>query len=174
MGRKTNWSYPLYLGSNSKLETFESIDKKKEIILVESIGDSMALFENGYKNNLVTFGLDASPKLMTTLIMLSPKKIIISTNNDASSDKNRGLESAVKIFIKLLKYFDIDSLTIKPPLKNDFGRMHELQIDFDTWYNRTPDKNKMYQYILNCAKSFSKTVFSPAKEKLIKSRILNE
>lgn len=174
MGRKTNWSYPLYSGANSKLETFESIDKKKEVILVESIGDSMALFENEYKNNLVTFGLDVSPKLMTTLIMLNPEKIIISTNNDSSSDINRGLESAVKIFIKLLKYFDIDALTIQPPLKNDFGRMHELNIDFDSWYSREPNKNKMYQYILNCAKSFSKTVFSPAKEKLIKSRILNE
>ena len=174
MGRKTSWSYPLYLGSNSKLEVLEDIDRKKEVILIESIGDSMALFQNGYKNNLVTFGLDASPKLMTTLITLNPEKIIIATNNDCSSDKNRGLESAVKIFIKLLKYFDIDSLIIKPPLKNDFGRMHELEIDFDIWHNKAPDKNKMYQYILNCAKSFSKTVFSPAKEKLIKSRILDE
>ena len=174
MGRKTSWSYPLYSGSNSKLETFESIDKKKEVILVESIGDSMALFENEYKNNLVTFGLDVSPKLMTTLIMLNPEKIIISTNNDSSSDINRGLESAVKIFIKLLKYFDIDALTIQPPLKNDFGRMHELNMDFNTWYNRESNKNKMYRYILNRGKSFSKTVFSPAKEKLIKSRILDE
>jgi hypothetical protein len=139
-----------------------------------SIGDSMALFENGYKNNLVTFGLDASPKLMTTLITLNPEKIIIATNNDASAEKNRGLESAVKIFIKLLKYFDIESLVIKPPIKNDFGAMQELEIDFDTWYNRSPDKNKMYKYILNCGKQFGKTVFSPTKEKLIKSRILNE
>ncbi|HBY68412.1 MAG TPA: hypothetical protein DEG69_12025 [Flavobacteriaceae bacterium] len=174
MGRKTNWSYFLYLGSNSKLEVLESIDQKKEIILVESIGDSMALFENGYKNNLVTFGLDASPKLITTLITLNPEKIIISTNNDSSSDKNRGLESAVKIFIKLLKHFNIDSLTIKPPLKNDFGLMQELEIDFNIWYNKSPDKNKMYKYILNCARNFGKTLFSPTKEKLIKSRILNE
>ena len=174
MGRKTNWSYPLYLGAGSKLEVFEAIDQKREVILVESIGDSMALFENEYKNNLVTFGLDVSPKLMTTLMTLNPEKIIISTNNDSSSDKNRGLESAVKIFVKLLKYFNIDSLSIRPPLKNDFGLMQELEIDFDTWYNRSIDKNKMYKYILNCGKQFGKTVFSPTKEKLIKSRILNE
>ena len=174
MGRKTNWSYPLYLGAGAKLEILESIDQKKEVILVESIGDSMALFENGYKNNLVTFGLDASPKLMTTLITLNPEKIIIATNNDSSSDKNRGLESAVKIFIKLLKYFDINSLIIKPPSKNDFGAMQELEISFDNWYNRSPDKNKMYKYILNCAQKFGKTVFSPTKQKLIESRILNE
>ena len=174
MGRKTNWSYPLYLGANSKLEVIESIDQKREVILVESIGDSMALFENGYKNNLVTFGLDVSPKLMTTLIPLNPEKIIISTNNDSSSEKNRGLESAVKIFIKLLKYFNIDSLIINPPLKNDFGLMQELELNFDIWYNKTTDKNKMYKYILNCGKQFGKTVFSPAKEKLIKSKILNE
>ena len=174
MGRKTSWSYPLYLGAGSKLQVLESIDQKKEVILVESIGDSMALFENEYKNNLVTFGLDASPKLMTTLITLNPEKIIIATNNDSTSEKNRGLESAVKIFIKLLKYFDIDSLTIKPPLKNDFGCMQELEMNFDTWYNRSLDRNKMYKYILSCGKNFGKTVFSPAKEKLIKSRILNE
>tara|TARA_R110000824_G_scaffold107055_2_gene252940 strand:+ start:13290 stop:14345 length:1056 start_codon:yes stop_codon:yes gene_type:complete len=174
MGRKTSWSYPLYLGAGAKLQVLESIDQKKEVILVESIGDSMALFENGYKNNLVTFGLDASPKLMTTLITLNPERILIATNNDSSGEKNRGLESAVKIFIKLLKYFDIESLIIKPPNKNDFGTMQELEINFDNWYNRSPDKNKMYKYILNCGKKFGKTVFSPTKEKLIKSRISNE
>ena len=111
---------------------------------------------------------------MTVCPDLDREKIIIATNNDASAEKNRGLESAVKIFIKLLKYFDIESLVIKPPIKNDFGTMQELEIDFDTWYNRSPDKNKMYKYILNCGKQFGKTVFSPTKEKLIKSRILNE
>ena len=174
MGRKTNWSYPLYLGAGSKLEVLEAIDLKKEIILVESIGDSMALFENGYKNNLVTFGLDVSPKLMTTLITLNPEKIIIATNNDFTAEKNRGLESAAKIFIKLLKYFDIDSLLIKPPVKNDFGTMQELEISFDKWYNRPLDRDKMYKYILSCGKKLGKTVFSTTKEKLIKSRMSNE
>ena len=43
------------------------------------------------------------------------------------------LESAVKIFIKLLKYFSIESLTINPPIKNDFGAMQESGINFDNW-----------------------------------------
>ena len=75
----------MYIGRDKKLEIFDAIYKNKEVILVESIGDSMALYENGYKNNLVTFGLDVSQKLMTTLITLNPEKIIISTNNAKES-----------------------------------------------------------------------------------------
>ena len=96
MGKKTSWSYPLYIGRDKKLEIFDAIYKNKEVILVESIGDSMALYENGYKNNLVTFGLDLSPKLLTTLVTLNPKNIIIATNNDSSSKSNRGLQSRAR------------------------------------------------------------------------------
>lgn len=173
MGKKTSWSYPLYVSCDKKLEVFDAIYKNKEVILVESIGDSMALYENGYKNNLVTFGLDLSPKLLTTLVTLGPKNIIIATNNDSSSQNNRGLQSAVKIFLKLIKYFDIDGVTIQPPIKNDFGVMQEQNVDFDLWYNKKRDKKRMYKYILDCSKDLPKTLVTSTSKKLIQSR-LNE
>ena len=133
----------------------------------------MALYENGYKNNLVTFGLELSPKLLTTLVTLNPKNIIIATNNDSSSKSNRGLQSAVKIFLKLIKYFNIDGVTIQPPVKNDFGAMQEQNVDFDLWYNKNRDKKRMYKYILDCSKDLPKTLVTPTSKKLIQSR-LNE
>ena len=36
--------------------------------------------------------------------------------------------------------------------------MQELEMNFDTWYNRSLDRNKMYKYILSCGKNFGKTV----------------
>ena len=39
--------------------------------------------ENGIKNHLVTFGLDLSPSMLTSLIALSPERIIISTRQFA-------------------------------------------------------------------------------------------
>ena len=173
IGRKTKWSYPLYLpDKNGKFQIYESITEKKEVILVESIGDSLALFENGMKNHLVTFGLDLSPAMLTSLIALAPEKIIISTNNDYNKGANRGLEAAIKAFLKLIKYFDIDKVDIKIPPKNDFGEMQEQGVDFSVWSKRKIDKNKMYQHILNFIKQSSqKSLATKSKIKLIESRI---
>ena len=79
----------------------------------------------------------------------------------------------MKIFLKLIKYFDIDGVTIQPPIKNDFGAMQEQNINFDLWYNKKRDKKKMYKYILESSKDFSKTLVTPTSKKLIQSR-LNE
>ena len=174
IGRKTKWSYPLYLPDETgKFQVYESITKEKEVIIVESIGDSLALFENGIKNHLVTFGLDLSPSILTSLIALAPEKIVISTNNDYNTGLNRGLTAGIKAFLKLIKYFDIDKIDIKLPPKNDFGDMQERRIDFSAWANRETDKNKMYNHILNFIKQSSqKTLVSKSKIKLIESRII--
>ena len=75
IGKKSNWIYPLMIPNFPQLEN-------QEVILVESIGDSMALTENGYSNNIVAFGLDCSATIINYLISQDLKSIIIATNNE--------------------------------------------------------------------------------------------
>lgn len=132
IGLKSNWIYP------ANIPSFPEITD--EVFLVESVGDSMALTQNGFTNNLVTFGLDCSPAVMNFLISKNLKTIYISTNNDQDSDKNRGLIAAIKILIKLSSFFDLDVLKIKPPLMNDFGEMQisDNSLIFCEWNKRNP------------------------------------
>ncbi len=132
IGLKSNWIYPSFIPD------FPEINN--EVILVESIGDSMALTENGFTNNLVTFGLDFSSNLINFLISKNLETIYISTNNDSDSDKNRGMIAAIKIMIKLSSYFDLNILKIKPPLMNDFGEMQlsDNSLIFCEWNKRNP------------------------------------
>jgi hypothetical protein len=79
------------------------------------------------------------------------EQIIIATNNDES---NVGLRAAIKIFVKLLNYFDIDKLRINLPTENDFGEMQEKSVNFkDRWYKKPVDKNKQISKILSILKS---------------------
>lgn len=130
IGLKSNWIYP------ANIPNFMEI--QDEVILVESIGDSMALTQNGLHYNLVTFGLECSPALINYLISRDLKTIYISTNNDKNSDKNRGLIASIKIMIKLSSLFDLSVLKIKPPLMNDFGEMQnsDNSLIFNEWQKR--------------------------------------
>ena len=131
IGKKTKWVYPLYLHPE-----MADIISEKGVILVESIGDLLALNEHGYKNVLVTFGLDVSPALMCALISLSPTVITLAFNNDVNNKINRGLVGCCKNYLKLLTHFDQEKLKICLPIKNDFGDMSPD--DFSSW----DDKNK--------------------------------
>ena len=75
LGRKSGWVYPHNLSR-------KYIEDSNEVILVESIGDCLALYEAGFNNVLVTFGLDASTKLVSYLNSFDLDRIIIATNND--------------------------------------------------------------------------------------------
>lgn len=132
IGSKNNWVYP------NCIPDFPEINE--EVILVESIGDSMALSENGYHNNLVMFGLDCSNALINFLVSKNLKRIYISNNNDSSSEKNRGLISSIKALIKLSSYFDLDILKIRPPSLNDFGEMQNSKDEslFKQWNESEP------------------------------------
>lgn len=132
IGGKNNWVYPAYIPNFPEIQD--------EVILIESIGDSMALTQNGFTNNLVTFGLDCSSALLNFLISKDLKSIYISTNNDKQANVNRGLIAAIKIFIKLSSFFDLDVLKIKPPLLNDFGDMQNNDncLLFQEWNKINP------------------------------------
>ena len=139
MGKKTSWIYPLYcLDDSGSNIIFSSIISTREIIIVESIGDMLSLFEKGFKNVLVSFGLDVSPALISILIGLNPSKIILSFNNDSSKEVNSGLIASIKNFLKLLNHFNQEKISICLPTKNDFGDMKGR--DFDHWIIKK-DKN---------------------------------
>ena len=131
IGRKSTWLYPLYLSLTDGGLIRDHIEKGGEIILVESIGDLLSCHQNGFYNVVVSFGLDISPTLICEMLEINPHKIIISFNNDAGQESNRGLDASIKNYLKLLNHFDPHKLRICLPVKNDFGDMDSA--DFREW-----------------------------------------
>lgn len=118
-GIKSNWVYPAYF-------VHDDIRRENSIILVESIGDLIALMSAGIRNVMVLFGVNLHKNLLSYLISRNPNKIIISTNNDV--EHAVGQTAAEKIKNKLLNYFGEDKIQIKLPTKKDFGCMDEEEI----------------------------------------------
>ena len=133
MGRKTDWVYPHHLSR-------DSIDETKEVILVESIGDCMALYEAGFKNVLMLAGLDISSKVMSYLNSFNLDRIIVAMNNDKDKETNSGGIATIKTVAKLSQIYDLDRICVNPPLANDFGDMLESEPFnlnmFAQWYTR--------------------------------------
>lgn len=154
LGRKANWIYPFNI-PNDKDVFKNDIENKKEVIIVEGVGDSLALSEQGFYNHIVAFGLDLSSKQLSFLTSQQLNKITIATNNDSNKQENRGLIAAIKIYLKLIKYFDISKVEIKLPKckempnSKDFGEMHENNIDIYSWANKQINKRAQIEYILN-------------------------
>ena len=117
-GEKSLWAYPLKYNQ-------QILRKKKEVFLVESIGDMLALWESGIRHTIVTFGLHIPPKIKQVLMALDPDKIYISFNND---DNKAGNNGATKAYQNLRRQFDLQQLEIALPPKNDFGCMSSHEI----------------------------------------------
>jgi 5S rRNA maturation endonuclease (ribonuclease M5) len=115
LGEKTEWKFPLFLN-------FPLLKDKKEVILVESIGDGLSLWECGIQNFIVTFGVDISISLLNLLLALDPNKIIIALNND-SQNNSVGNVASEKLVKKLTKYFDTNQVKINLPKLKDFNEM---------------------------------------------------
>ena len=170
MGRKTNWIYPHHLSHSN-------IEDKEEVILVESIGDCMALYEAGHDNVLMLAGLDISAKIISYLNSFDLKRIIVATNNDNSKDENTGALASIKVAAKLSSVFDLSLIKINPPVCNDFGEMLECDTamleNFKKWYERK-DKwslgdSKFQEYVLKKIKSNDKLSKNTHCKKLIKT-----
>jgi hypothetical protein len=120
LGEKSDFLYPLFLNHSI-------LQEQKEIILVESVGDMLNLWQNDIKNVLVTFGTSLSLPILNQMLKLDIKKIYISLNND--SNKNMaGNIGADKIYARLKRYFDQRQLKIALPIKKDFGEMTREEI----------------------------------------------
>lgn len=125
LGEKKHWVYPLFLNE-------KEISEYRWVILVESIGDLLALWDAGIKNVLVLFGVNearggVSQDIINTLIRFSINKIIIAMNNDEGNNMV-GNNAAIKIKEKLDNVFDQNTNEICLPTKKDFGDMNKEEI----------------------------------------------
>lgn len=119
-GLKSTWKYPLFLN-------WPLIKESKTVILVESLGCLLSLYDNDVKNVMVTFGTKLSSSLIEFLLKMDPKKIIISLNNEPGN--NSIGNNASKDFKKtLLNYFDEKQVIISLPPTKDWGEASKEQI----------------------------------------------
>jgi hypothetical protein len=131
IGKKSEWVFPI--------NNIQNIREKREIILLESIGDLLALETQGINTGLVLFGVSLSDKILSKLVGLNPKHIIISLNNDQNNGEV-GQKNALKIAERLSQFFDPQNITISlPQTAKDFGEMNEQQIK--DWYEQTIHSN---------------------------------
>ena len=149
VGIKSKWLFPHQLSESS-------IKKENEVILVESVGDILSLYQNNKRNCLCCFGADISPALLSYLVRLNPSKIIISLNNDNQKSFNVGLFGSIKIFFKLFTVFDYTKIVICLPQKNDFGEMDSE--NYEVWENKLKsiETKSHYLNIIKEAKDFCK------------------
>lgn len=125
VGSVSNWCYPLKYN-------LENIQEKKKVILVESIGDMLSLWNVGIKNVVVTFGLKISRALVLLLLRLDIQTIYIAFNND-SHNNFAGNNATKEEKSKLLFHFDENQIKIAIPEKNDFGDMSKKEIQ--AWHS---------------------------------------
>ena len=119
-GTKSQWCYPLKWN-------MDILVKGHTVILLESIGDMLALWECGIKNSLVLFGVDLSDKIIELLLKIDAHKIIIALNNDSENNKV-GNDAADDMLNQLTRYFDNNQVSIRLPAKKDFGDMTKEEI----------------------------------------------
>lgn len=122
LGQKRFWTYPLFLNA-------DVIQATRELVIVESIGDMLALYEAGVKQVVVLFGIELPHywALFNRIVSLNPRVIIIGLNNDVDSAVNNGQRGAIKIQKSLSKVFDPRQIIISPPASNDFGAMSKKE-----------------------------------------------
>ena len=119
-GRTSEWKYPIQIN-------YEIIKKEKKVILIESIGDMLSLWEAGIRNTMVVFGLNLHSQTIGFLIKLNLDRIYIAFNND-SYKNSAGNEAATKAKRQLSNHFDEDQIKICLPDKKDFGEMSKEEI----------------------------------------------
>ena len=130
LGKKTDWLFPH--------TSLPEVRKKKSVILVESPGDAISLWEIGIKNTLTIFGINVSPKVICFLLGIDVNAITILLNNDYDNNfiGNKAGEEAKR---KLLRHFDYDQIrNIVPPSPfNDLNEMLVKDRDAFVEFSRT-------------------------------------
>ena len=103
------------------------IRESKEVIVVESIGDMLSLWDAGIKNVAVAFGLQIGLVLVNYFLRIDAQKIYLAFNNDEGKN-SAGNQAAQKNLNRLTRYFDYEQIRIALPDEGDFGEMSVEQI----------------------------------------------
>lgn len=136
IGNKTEWEYPLF-------KSQKDIQEKGYIILIESIGDMLSLWNAGIRNTAVTFGLTGLTKLMYK-ILGGTQKVVISFNDD-SAKNSAGNKKAFFFRNQLIStgLISPSSVFVEKPIKNDFGDMTEWENK--EWLKKLEEKIQNYE-----------------------------
>lgn len=119
LGDTAYWVYPAQINN-------DVLKRTRTVILVESIGDLLALFNAGVQNVLCVFGISIGAGVINYLMKIDVDEIILALNNDKLSQV--GNKRALKLREKLVQYFDNSQVKIHLPDKKDFGEMTPDQI----------------------------------------------
>lgn len=119
IGNKAKWVFP-----NISLPY---IKKAKFVILVESIGDMLSLYDAGIKNVLVTFGLYIGKQIIIDLIQNNIERVMICFNND-DLKKSAANRAAIREKRRLNEFFKFNNIIINLPPKGDFNEMTHKEI----------------------------------------------
>ncbi len=120
-GPKKLFLYPLHLSA-------PYIQKTRQVILVESIGDALRLWEFGIRNIVVLFGVALSKELLLALLAQNPGQILLGLNNDSDKEQNRGQIGADKVRGKLREFFSDNQIVDAPPFLGDFGEQSNEEL----------------------------------------------
>lgn len=103
----------------------EAIRKQKVAVLVESVGDLLALMSHDINPVLCIFGLNLNGLIISTLIGEDIKKVVISLNRD--DDPKKAQAASEKIHRKLLNFWAPDRVINRPPSEGwkDWGKCAE-------------------------------------------------
>ena len=141
IGKKKFFVYPCFLSNEYGYQIgLREIRRQKSAILVESIGDTLKLWDAGIHNLICCFGVSISPSILSILIRTCVETIYICYNNDAGKKNNAGEDAAKKQREKLLDFYNEKSIVIKKPpnLRNDFGECSIQEIR--EWKNNFEEK----------------------------------
>lgn len=147
IGSKKEWLYPTYIPHKGGYPFLNAIQDTGTVYLLESVGDSLAMAQNGYLNQLVTFGTNLSSEKLLFLSSLEPTKIVIVSNNDYEKSVNVGKNAAIRYFLQLSDFFNLEKISIKLPNLNDLSESHEKD-KFKEWDQKEIDDIKQKKAIL--------------------------
>lgn len=98
------------------------------VILVESVGDLIALMSHDINNVLCIFGLNLNGKVISTLIGAGVQRVIVSLNSD--EDASKGQRAAEQIKTKLCAFFNESNVTVRLPTSSkDWGAASSDEIE---------------------------------------------